>query len=129
MLVQCTVNVAECLRKFLEKEGDNPRIQTFCSTAKDLGKTGAHNYESGGQEFESLRARHCGTKLDTPKAAVFAPEAATSVRSSTLFEISTLDDICWIWSKRASSTSIDASLYRLAVVPVHLVQQLDRNVA
>jgi hypothetical protein len=51
------------------------------------------------------------------------------VRSSTLFEISTLDDICWIWSKRASSTSIDASLYRLAVVPFHLVQQLDRNVA
>src|SRR5262245_15358729 len=87
------------------------------------------DYESGGQEFESLRARHCGTKLDTPKAAVFAPEAATSVRSSTLFEISTLDDVCWIWSKRASSTSIDASLYRLEVVPFHLVQQLDRDVA
>jgi hypothetical protein len=43
--------------------------------------------------------------------------------------ISTWDDICWIWSKRASSTSIVASLYRLAVVPFHLVQQLDRNVA
>jgi hypothetical protein len=43
--------------------------------------------------------------------------------------ISTLDDICWIWSKRASSTSIVASLYRLAVVPFHLVQQWDRNVA
>jgi hypothetical protein len=43
--------------------------------------------------------------------------------------ISTLDDICWKWSKRASSTSIVASLYRLAVVPFHLVQQLDRNVA
>jgi hypothetical protein len=42
---------------------------------------------------------------------------------------STLDDICWIWSKRASSTSIVASLYRLAVVPFHLVQQRDRNVA
>jgi len=36
--------------------------------------------------------------------------------------ISTLDDICWIWSKRASSTSVVASLYRLAVVPFHLVQ-------
>ena len=43
--------------------------------------------------------------------------------------ISTLDDICWIWSKRASSTSIVASLHRLAVVPFHLVQQWDRNVA
>ena len=43
--------------------------------------------------------------------------------------ISTPDDICWIWSKRASSTSIVASLYRLAVVPFHLVQQWDRNVA
>jgi hypothetical protein len=29
----------------------------------------------------------------------------------------------WKWSKRASSTSIVASLYRLAVVPFHLVQQ------
>ena len=42
---------------------------------------------------------------------------------------STLDDICWIWSKRASSTSFVASLYRLAVVPFHLVQQWDRNSA
>jgi hypothetical protein len=43
--------------------------------------------------------------------------------------ISTWDDICWIWSKRASSTSIVASMFRLAVVPFHLVQQSDRNVA
>ena len=43
--------------------------------------------------------------------------------------ISTWDDICWVWSKRASSTSIVASLYRLVVVPFHLVQQLDKNVA
>jgi hypothetical protein len=43
--------------------------------------------------------------------------------------ISTWDDICRIWSKRASRTSIVGSLYRLAVVPFHLVQQLDRNVA
>src|SRR5258706_209699 len=43
--------------------------------------------------------------------------------------ISALDDICWIGSKRASSTGIVASLYRLAVVPFHLVQQWDRNVA
>ena len=27
-------------------------------------------YEFGGQEFESLRARHFGTKLGTPKPAV-----------------------------------------------------------
>src|SRR5262249_23845945 len=43
--------------------------------------------------------------------------------------IQTLDDTCWKWSKRASSTSIVASLHRLAVVPFHSVQQLDRNVA
>lgn len=43
--------------------------------------------------------------------------------------ISTWDDICRIWSKRASSKSIVASLHRLAAVPIHLVQQLDRNVA
>src|SRR5262245_19621014 len=58
MLVQCTVNVAECLRKLVEKEGDNPRIQTFCTKVRDLEKTGAHNFESGGRGFESLRARH-----------------------------------------------------------------------
>src|SRR6266849_3479484 len=32
------------------------------------------------------RASSFGTKLSTPKAAVFALEAATSVRSNTLFE-------------------------------------------
>src|SRR5713101_9827588 len=46
----------------------------------------ASDFESEGREFESLRARHFGTKLGTPKPAVFALEAATSVRSSTLFE-------------------------------------------
>jgi hypothetical protein len=53
----------------------------------------------------------------------------TGERWTKLPMISTWDDICWIWSKRASSTSIVASLYRLVVVPFHLVQQLDRNVA
>ncbi len=43
--------------------------------------------------------------------------------------ILTWDDICWIWSKRASSTSIVASMFRLAVIPFHLVQQSGRNVA
>src|SRR6266540_664512 len=46
----------------------------------------APDYESGGQEFESLRARHFGTKLGTPKPADFAPDAVTSVRRSTLFD-------------------------------------------
>jgi hypothetical protein len=40
----------------------------------------ALDYESRGQEFESLRARHFGTELGTPKPAVFALEMATSVR-------------------------------------------------
>jgi hypothetical protein len=39
-----------------------------------------------GQEFESFQARHFGTKLGTPKPAVFALEAATSVRSNSLFD-------------------------------------------
>jgi hypothetical protein len=34
------------------------------------------NYESGGQEFESLRARHSGTKLGTAKPAVFCAGCA-----------------------------------------------------
>jgi hypothetical protein len=42
--------------------------------------------EGRGREFESRRARHFGTKLGTPKPAVFALEAATSVRSSSLLE-------------------------------------------
>jgi hypothetical protein len=42
--------------------------------------------EGRGHKFESCRARHFGTKLGTPKPAVFALEAATSVRSSTLFD-------------------------------------------
>ena len=43
--------------------------------------------------------------------------------------ILTLNDICWIGSKRASSTSIVASLYCLGAVPFNLVQQGHRNVA
>jgi DNA-binding transcriptional LysR family regulator len=50
----------------------------------------APDYESGGREFESLRARHFGTKLGTPKPAVFALEAATSVR---IMEFATLEAI------------------------------------
>jgi hypothetical protein len=46
----------------------------------------ALDYESRGQEFESLRARQFGTKLGTPKPAVFALEEATSVRNKTLFD-------------------------------------------
>jgi hypothetical protein len=42
------------------------------------------NYESGGRTFESFRARHFGTELGTPNRP--ALEAATSVRSSTLFD-------------------------------------------
>jgi hypothetical protein len=45
----------------------------------------ALDYESRGQEFESLRARHFGTKTGTPNIADFELEAATSVRRSTLF--------------------------------------------
>ena len=45
----------------------------------------APDYEFGGQEFESLRARHFGTKTGTPNIADFELEAATSVRRSTLF--------------------------------------------
>ena len=38
-------------------------------------RLGAPDYESGGQEFESLRARHLSTELGTPKPAVFALES------------------------------------------------------
>jgi len=44
------------------------------------------NYESGGQEFESLRARHFGIKLRTPAATDSTLAAATSVRSSSVFD-------------------------------------------
>jgi hypothetical protein len=39
-----------------------------------------------GREFESFPARHFGTELGTSKPAVFALEAATSVRRSALFD-------------------------------------------
>src|SRR5260370_15627328 len=38
--------------------------------------------EGKGHTFESCRVRHFGTKLGTPKPAVFALEAATSARRS-----------------------------------------------
>src|SRR5712664_2727675 len=60
------------------------KLGRFCcsKTSKPWSEAG----NLGGQEFESLRARHFGTELGTPKAAVFALEAATSVRSSSLFD-------------------------------------------
>jgi len=42
--------------------------------------------EASGYTFESRRARHLCTELGTQKLAVFPPEAATSVRSSTLID-------------------------------------------
>src|SRR5262249_7683388 len=42
--------------------------------------------EGRGHRFESCRARHFGTKLGTPKPAVFTLDAATSVRRSALFD-------------------------------------------
>jgi hypothetical protein len=46
----------------------------------------AQNSEGKGHTFESCRVRHFGTELGTPKPAVFALEAATSVRSNSLFD-------------------------------------------
>jgi hypothetical protein len=46
----------------------------------------ASDFDSEGREFESLRARHFGTELGTPKPAVFTLDTATSVRRSTLFD-------------------------------------------
>jgi hypothetical protein len=43
--------------------------------------------------------------------------------------ISMPDDIWWERSHRASGTNIVASLYRIAVVAFHIVQQPDRDVA
>ena len=42
----------------------------------------APDYGSGGWEFESSRARHFGSKLGTPPAAVRAPAAARIFRSA-----------------------------------------------
>jgi predicted flavoprotein YhiN len=47
---------------------------------------GASDFESGSQGFEFRPARHFGTELGTPKPAVFALEAATSVLRSALFD-------------------------------------------
>jgi hypothetical protein len=44
----------------------------------------ASDFDSEGREFETRRARHCGTELGTPNRP--ALEAATRVRSSTLFD-------------------------------------------
>ena len=60
------------------------RIESLAAPVAQLDR--ALPSEGKGQGFESLRARHFGTGLGTLKPAVFAPEAATSVRSSSLFE-------------------------------------------
>jgi hypothetical protein len=52
---------------------------------------------------------------------VFGDSQIVRKEGSALSDFGTSDDICWIWSKRASSTNIVASLYRLAMVPFHLV--------
>ena len=44
----------------------------------------ASDYEFEGRTFESLRARHFGSKARTPSTAASTPEAAVSVRSSSL---------------------------------------------
>src|SRR3954453_21065295 len=72
---------AECMRHRWALRPEMPREN---APVAQLDR--APDYESGGQEFESLRARHFGTKLGTPNIADFALDAATSVRRSRLFE-------------------------------------------
>ena len=83
--------------------------------------------------FGTLRASTAGRPDSSPPPLTHLgrqlPKWASTGLNSYDLNVSTLDDICWKWSKRASSTSIVASLYRLAVVPFYLVQQWDRNVA
>jgi len=67
--------------------------------------------------------------LDNPALKTWTSIAVMGEHWTKLPMISTWDDICWIWPKRASSTSIVASMFRLAVISFHLVQQSDRNVA
>src|SRR5215471_13363227 len=42
--------------------------------------------------------------------------------------VSTLNNVCWIWAKRAARANIGAILYCLAVILLELVQRGDRNV-
>jgi hypothetical protein len=51
-----------CPQKFIQNEADKLRTRTFSSIARDLRKGGAHNFESGGRGFESLRAHHSRLK-------------------------------------------------------------------
>jgi hypothetical protein len=88
-------------------------VPTASSNVRVRGRSGKHMLIVSSSLFDPTR-----TSL-----------ADTGQRWTKLPMVSTWDDICWIWSKRASSTSIVASLYRLAVVPFHLVQQLDGKVA
>src|SRR5512140_1674332 len=63
--------------------GRRPRMRAKNAPVAQLDR--ALDYESRGQEFESLRARHFA-RLGAPKPAAFALEAAMSVRSSSPFE-------------------------------------------
>src|SRR5262245_26396568 len=80
MLVQCMINVAQCLRKIVEKERDNPRTRTFWSTAKDLGKAGAHNFEFWGSGGSNPSERAKGHQICVGQAG--AAETASCVQSS-----------------------------------------------
>lgn len=61
--------------------GDQPTM-AIAKNAPVAQLDRAPDYESGGQEFESLRARHFGTKRGTASVAVFALEAAQDPRAS-----------------------------------------------
>src|SRR5262249_21347332 len=85
----------------------------------------AKRSRTGQTVFKGVRQRRDGRK---PRFQPTRTSIAASA-STKLPMISMLDDLGWKWSKRASRTGIVASLRRLAVVPFHLVQQWDRNVA
>ena len=104
--------------------------QPHCRTSKAKAPRG------GGQDGRECPERRAMAKSAAVSRRGTSPGCPPALRASSgllhwtkLPMISTLDDICWKWSKRASSTSIVARLYRLAVVPVHVVQQWDRKVA
>jgi hypothetical protein len=76
------------------------------------------DHESGGQEFESLRARHFGIILRTPTVANSTLAAAVSVRSSLVFDPMMRISVGSITSTRCVSARADRFHLRSATCAV-----------
>src|SRR5262249_34019506 len=98
----------------------------FADPGKPSDRVAAVRAGAGNLRPQGARSAACRGGGD--EVAAIIPGRWRSPAASALIIVSTLNNVCSIWAKRAARADIVAILCRLAVIPLELVQRRDGNV-